>query len=201
MRRVFSQMIIMAVFAICSSCSKTYYFHTAADNVMSTDTTQYVFENDTLKITYDFWDNCGRMKFVVYNKLSIPVFIDWKNSALIINDNKFLYWSDVERKTGTSTKTSSYGIAYGSESSLSVRDERVTSIPPHTKITKTASKLRQNIKPKIEGYSLTFRNYLAFSTNEDVKNDRYIDNGFHVTIAEKVKRLPKKNSKDFFTIL
>jgi hypothetical protein len=52
------------------------------------------FENDTLKVVYYFWDNRGVMSFAVFNKLGVPIYIDWKKSAGIINGTKFDYWVD-----------------------------------------------------------------------------------------------------------
>jgi hypothetical protein len=165
--------------------------------------TEYVYENDTVKIIYDFWDNKGKMSFTIYNKLNIPIFIDWKNSSMIINDNKYAYWEEKEIKNGHSSHVAYHGVSSGSERSTSIKLERVSSLPPHTKIRKTATdKLRKITNPKIEGFKMTFRNFMAISTNEDVKSDIYVDNEFNVVKVEKLKGLPKgtKNQKDFYTI-
>ena len=54
----------------------------------------FVYENDTVKISYSFWANHGLMAFSIYNKLDKPIYIDWKNSAFIYNSNKLNYWID-----------------------------------------------------------------------------------------------------------
>lgn len=189
-----------------SSCTSIYYFHTAADPNIKIEQSMYVYENDTIQIVYDFWTNCGKMSFTVYNKLNIPIFIDWKNSALIVNDNKNVYYVEMETRNGNSVRVSYNGVTSGFEKSVAVKNERVTSVPPRTRIKKELAPLRKNVSPKKEGYTLVFRNFLAFSTYEEVKSDVYIDNGFHVTNVEhlkgkQLKKLPKTNPMDFFTNL
>jgi hypothetical protein len=192
---------LLISYTFLSSCSKYYLYHTDGGKNIHNTTSEYFYEDDTLKIIYDFWDNKGKMSFSIYNKLSIPIFIDWKNSAMIINDNKYAYWVDKEIRKGHSVRYSNSGSSFGNETSIAVKDERVSSMPPHSKMKKTANdKLRKITNPKIDGFKMTFRNFIALSTNEDVKNDSYIDNEFYVIKVEKLKKLPEKNGKDFYTI-
>jgi uncharacterized protein YcfL len=47
------------------------------DSSIETDTDGfYVYENDSLKITYSFWKAKGLMTFSIYNKLKKPLYID-----------------------------------------------------------------------------------------------------------------------------
>ncbi len=84
------------------------------------------------------------MSFAVYNKLDKPIYIDWKNSSFIYNDNKLNYWVDETQTksaayyggyfyTGPLLK-SGYTINQGVQSSVSstVKPERETFIPPHS---------------------------------------------------------------------
>lgn len=72
-----------------SSCAKRYIqvFDTGTMNTKLSDST-WVFENDSVKITYDFWKVKGVMSFDVFNKLDNPIYIDWKSSSFIYNGNK-----------------------------------------------------------------------------------------------------------------
>lgn len=93
----------------------------------------YVFENDSLKITYNFWSNKGLMTFSVFNKLDKPIYIDWKKSSYIDNSVKLNYWID-EEKTKSKEYYGNYyydGLRYAvSKSETAVKLERVTFIPP-----------------------------------------------------------------------
>ena len=53
----------------------------------------YVYENETVKVTYQFWHDQGLMAFSVYNKMDAPLYIDWSKSAVIYNSSKVNYWA------------------------------------------------------------------------------------------------------------
>jgi len=102
----------------------------------------YVYETDTLKITYAFWTEKGILSFAVYNKLDKPIYIDWKKSSYIDNSNKLNYWIDAE----ISKSVSYYGNYFydgpllkpgfsinegiGAVAGSKVKVERITFIPP-----------------------------------------------------------------------
>lgn len=119
----------------------TQIFETQSTNTRKIDDF-FVYENDTVKITYSFWENYGLLSFGVYNKLNKPIYIDWKNSSFINNSNKIDYWIDETQKS-TIDYFSSYlyrgpllkpGFAVQSgtqfSTSTEVKPERITFIPP-----------------------------------------------------------------------
>jgi hypothetical protein len=88
---------ILALAIGLSGCNKEFIqiFETDASN--STRVNDFfVFENDTVRITYNFWFTKGVMSFQVFNKLDKPIYINWKNSSFIHNGNKLNYWVDEE---------------------------------------------------------------------------------------------------------
>ena len=97
----------------------------------------YVYETDTLRITYSFWALKGVVSFEVHNKLDKPIYINWKRSAFIENSSKLNYWVDEE--TISSTYYGGYlyqgpllrpsGVI-SRESSVKTKPERTTFIPP-----------------------------------------------------------------------
>ncbi len=102
----------------------------------------YVYENDSLKITYSFWTQKGLMTFAIFNKLDKPLYIDWKKSSYIDNSVKLNYWIDEEKKKSLEYYGSYYydgpllkpGYAVSSTGGVSVSStvkvERITFIPP-----------------------------------------------------------------------
>ena len=137
------QTIIIFLSVLLTSCSKSFIqiFDTATTNTQLKNE-YFVYETDTMKITYSFWTSKGVMSFAVYNKLDKPIYIDWKNSSFIYNDNKLNYW--IEQ---TQTNISSYygGYFYNgpllrpgftinegvqNSSSSTLKPEKVTFIPP-----------------------------------------------------------------------
>ena len=140
------------------------------------------------------------MHFAVYNKLDVPVFIDWKNSSFIMDDIPKQYWED---RTNTNSRTSggaaSYHgyTSYASKSSGSmVHVDRINLIPPKSKIIKEYPEtLCKSEKPSQKDKIKHFRNYIAYSTNEDVKDDKFVDNDFQVIEVKAISPSKIKNYK------
>ncbi|MEO6832304.1 MAG: hypothetical protein ABI378_07855 [Chitinophagaceae bacterium] len=158
-----------------------------------------VFENDTIKVTYNFWALNGLMLFDIYNKINVPIYLDWKKSAFIVNDKMMSYWQDETNTVGVASSSAYYlyggGVGGSSRSkSKSVREERVGVVPPHSYITSSKySLVPQRTTLPVQTFNvvtspLQFRNYLAVSTSEQFdKNVFYIDNGFFVSNVKKVR--------------
>jgi hypothetical protein len=53
-----------------------------------------LLETDTLLLKYDFYSPLGQIRFTLYNKLTVPLYIDWKKSAYIMGKIKNDYWID-----------------------------------------------------------------------------------------------------------
>lgn len=116
----------------------------------------FVYETDTLKITYSFWAKGGVLSFVVFNKLNNPIYIDWKKSSYIDNTNKLNYWVDIE----TTEIASFYGAyfyngptlrpglklsqGYSVTGSTKLKPERITFIPPQSNYYRTQFYINPN---------------------------------------------------------
>lgn len=87
---------ILYAAAICcgffASC-KTYQVNVinGEAGVKDDKTGDWVFENDSVKVSYSFNGQNGPVTVGVYNKLEKPVYVDWEKSALIIDDNAISY--------------------------------------------------------------------------------------------------------------
>ncbi len=158
----------------------------------------FIYENDTVRITYNFWAENGIMDFDIYNKINEPIFFDWKNSAFIPNDQMVSYWQDVTNTVGSSTTASSWlysGVVSSRGASKSVRQERIAVIPPHALIKKKDFRLVSVdvTVPSVGTFSeensfLNFRNYLMYSTNEKFEGKiMTLDNKFYVSDLKNIK--------------
>jgi hypothetical protein len=97
-----------------------------------------------MKITYSFWGNRGVLDFEIYNKLSSPIYVDWKKSSYIYRNRKLNFWVETEiMNTATIyddflvmdvnrySHLTSVGVRPGSiSSSTKEKPERITFIPP-----------------------------------------------------------------------
>jgi hypothetical protein len=91
--KAFVSAVAMAL--LLTGCSIKYlqYYRTDSLNTARTDN-NFIYENDSLKITYTFWANGGMMSFNIFNKMNKPLYIDWKRSSFIINSNNVYYFND-----------------------------------------------------------------------------------------------------------
>lgn len=215
-------LLVLLPIILFSSCTKQYIqiFETGSLNV-NQSAGFWVFENDSVKLTYEFWANKGVMSFSIFNKLDKPLYIDWKNSSFIYNSNKLNYWVDEQQ----STLASYYGGFYYNgpiikpgltinegiqiSSSISVKPERITFIPPKSfyyrsqfylmpilyyqfnknSVSKSIVSRNDNLNKKTTIYEqnfdyssspLKFRNFIAFSFTENASSFFFIDNEFYL---------------------
>ncbi len=92
-----------------ASCGTPRYFQvisTASVDAVETNGF-HVYENEEVKITYDFWGVGGKMGFTVENKMSSAIYIDWNRSHLIHSGVSYEYWTDSEETTSMYASSSS----------------------------------------------------------------------------------------------
>jgi len=104
-----------------------------------TDTWEYIFENDSVKILYSFKGLQCPVSIQIYNKLSQPLYVDWSKSAAIIDGEKVSYWAD---EASLSASTSGYTYKTSHNTSITNSDingtiyknDRISFIPPQSYI-------------------------------------------------------------------
>jgi hypothetical protein len=106
-------------------------FETDATGTKKTDKI-IAYEDESVIVTYNLWDNKGKMYYTVYNKKDIPIYVDWKKSGYILNSKKYNYWED--RTVSEAVNVVSYvpgtKIPVISTKTVATHDERNTFIPP-----------------------------------------------------------------------
>lgn len=145
MKRLIPILLLASLFV--SGCEYRQLFTVSPAAISIKADSLYTFENDTIKIVYSFWKQKGVLGYAVFNKLSVPLYIDWKKSSFVVNDVKMNYWADETISTGTSIHSGYYsggyygllGISGGStiSSGKSVKPERITFLAPHSEIIKS----------------------------------------------------------------
>lgn len=176
MRKFYVLWLLVASFLLIS-CSKEYIqiFDVAGTNG-KLEKDNLVFENDTLKITYYFWEKRGVMEFQVYNKLSVPIYIDWKKSSFISNSNKLDYWYDGETILSEATTRNFYytgpGFFWNNYSTFQKgttttttkkeKPERITFIPPKSNFNRTQFYLLSD-----ENYKMDKSSEIKFEQRRD----------------------------------
>lgn len=158
---------------------------------------KFVVQNDTLIISYDFWCPRGVMAFSITNKLNVPIYVDWRKSSLILNSKKLDYWIDTETK-GTAGVYGTYLFNTPGflSTSVVIRPERITFIPPNAIVTYARFVLWPNKLSENENIffgsqgeyfydklntPLNFTNFLTYSTTESFEKESYINSHFYVS--------------------
>lgn len=121
MKQIIITLVVILTATGCGVGSKlfTQLYQTSAPKLTKNDN-YWIYENDTLKVTYAFWAPRGILSFTVFNKLNVPIYIDWKKSSFIRKTEKLDYWIDEET---TSTETYYKGFnanAFGFRPMISV---------------------------------------------------------------------------------
>lgn len=75
----------------------------------------FVYDTDTLRLSYQFFSERGVIHLSIENKLDKPLYVDWKRSAFITGNTKLDYWYDV-------AAVNLYGTAYTSTYSRYLRN-------------------------------------------------------------------------------
>ncbi len=141
MKKILTILVVSVIFSGCNYYMQICEIKTTNTKTIYTD--NFVFDNDTVKITYAFWVEGGVFAFSIYNKIDKPIYVDWKNSSFIYNNDKVNYWIDEQQTNSSSLYLTNYyknanpfinplisSIGGSSTSSNTIKPERVTFIPP-----------------------------------------------------------------------
>jgi hypothetical protein len=158
-------------------CSNSQFVSVRSD-APAESTGQYYFENDTIKINYSFkGENCP-VNIHVFNKLRIPLYLDWTRSAVIINQQSISMWKD-ESNLSAQTETSGYNAGYNFNASSSetngviVRPETISFIPPQSSVSESRITLRNNFFDVATATDVKKSKRKVYSSNGSVNADLY----------------------------
>jgi hypothetical protein len=136
MRHLISILIPAFASAFFTSCA-TYQYVTVSSSLPVTDDTGHLVETDSVAISYSFNGYNGPVKLSVRNKLDIPLYIDWKRSALIMNEETNPFFQGRDRFAGTSDGNTILWSPTLSTTTSTIqgeilRDESVGFVAPHS---------------------------------------------------------------------
>jgi hypothetical protein len=144
MRNKFLILLLTSIISL-SGCSFVQLFEVTSNNLNNSGK-YFEFENDSIRIIYDFNSNGGTFAFLIINKMKVPIYIDWRKSSFILNDAKNNYWTDITTSTtqGRNINISNNSlpndiwslsdIGLSKYTTISQTPERITFIPPSTAI-------------------------------------------------------------------
>ncbi|MFL5744717.1 MAG: hypothetical protein ACJ751_08635 [Niastella sp.] len=83
--------LILLLFPFFIACNKYQYSTISSSQLEKNEINELVFENDSLKLVYNFMGSDLGPNIFIENKLQEPVYIDWRESALIVNGHTYSY--------------------------------------------------------------------------------------------------------------
>jgi hypothetical protein len=120
---------IPVILLICTSCHRYQYTTISSSNIERNEKNEFVAENDSLKLVYNFSGHQGPINITVENKLSVPVYIDWQRSDIIVN-GKAVSFAPGEMKINGEFNGSSYNIGRSNYGVTSGQINATASLPP-----------------------------------------------------------------------
>lgn len=134
-------MIYLMLSLSLASCYSEWQLVSLQSNNLTVENEKMFYSDSLVDINYEFYTTKGVMRFTIFNRSNAPVYVDWKNSFFIMNNQSYPYWEDrmiVETTSTSQTRPSilNKDVLNTSEYAKEeiTRENRVTMIPPQTQI-------------------------------------------------------------------
>jgi hypothetical protein len=205
----------VTLLGLLTSCS-TYQYVTLESPIKSEKSSAFVIENDTVRLTYDFSGKQGPVTIGIYNKLKVPLYVDWSKSALIIGDERIPYYNNNSTINADLTSSGLRSSTYrtGSIEGVITNNDVYSFIPPQSLAKESQLVLKSNLfslskfpstleKNRVNGMKVTsfyftretsplnFRSFLTLSTDQNFNTPIYFDHSFWVSKVLETLAEPK----------
>lgn len=129
------------------ACSSYQYLTLNSSQMPKNDSKEFTWENDTMRLVYNFHGKGGPINLTVFNKTSQPLFLNWKKSALIRDGHSTVLFNHTVLINGSAVNSSfsSAGHTRTGYSNLSAQfdlPEGTEFLPPHTDLSKSLVKVQ-----------------------------------------------------------
>ena len=115
MRKFLFLAVVVAMFA---SCAPSSYQVFSLKPIKANLGDKLVFENEDIKVGYNFWSQYGNSSFAVFNKTDKPIYVDLGNTHFVLNDIANTYFRNRSFSSGSSvTRGHSSSVSFGSGNS------------------------------------------------------------------------------------
>lgn len=143
---------LFLIVGLLSACSTYQYVTLSNTSLKPGDKNEYVFETDSVKVSYSFEGANCPVWVKVFNKLDKPLYVDWSKSAVIINGERRSYYQetaiiDISSSNAQYRWTKNYSNSYTASNGKMVYNERVTFIPPQSFVNYQSLLIRDTFFP------------------------------------------------------
>lgn len=183
---------LLSLVLLCSCTNSIYHVSSLQSEQVQVVGKDFVFENEHLKVIYNFWEKGGRMRFLLFNKTDQPLYIDWSKSALSHNGVKTLYTQlpTLPKRRATDSFQYAYRDTILIPFEATARANRLARIPARTYVAIADFPIQQVVlhkETREKSFAFTKENsplqvgqQLAYSFDESLTNTSLIDHSFWI---------------------
>jgi hypothetical protein len=171
-------LLLVALFFLLSGCSRYQYLFVDS-HLYQDDKKEFIAENDTVMLTYSFNGDNFPITLSIHNKITIPIYIDWSRSAVVINDYQDTGLFDTDSKTSIISPGSTVVLeSYPMKDQLFDLDIN----DPNIKVSLTAGSMK-GVRYTYDETSTPFffTNILALTIHDDLSSPAFYENSFWVS--------------------
>jgi hypothetical protein len=171
-------LFLIACFVMLTGCAQ-YQYMFVDSHLPQNDNKEFIIENDTVMIKYTFSGENFPVTLTICNKLNQPVYIDWENSAAIINDVQI---NDAFSHDGQISFIAPMSYAVVSSNELQDQFIKLDLNDPNANVALIGGNARMlKYSYGEESTPLFLRIILALFTNENYSDPTYYDYSFWVS--------------------
>lgn len=124
-----------------SSCTVYQVMTVSSNEVRQNGAQEFVIENDSFELCYNFNGQNGPINVRIKNKLQQPLYVDWQRSALIINNQAISYVPNKVPINGSVAATTfdwtrDFATTSGRFQATAILPAEIDFIPPQTYVTR-----------------------------------------------------------------
>ncbi len=156
MRNILLCLLVLGCF---SSCRTYQYVTLETEKATRNEAKELVWENDTVKLFFNFNGKWGNLNLTVFNKSEQPLSINWQKSAIVYSDSSYILFDittringDIEKNLRDNRIPDPYVKRLGSINATIATTNTFDFLPPHTYVNQKNLQLFK-IQPSIKSLS------------------------------------------------
>lgn len=131
----------ISILVMLSSCTVYQVMTVSSNEVRQNNAHEFVIDNDSLELCYNFNGQNGPINVKITNKLQQPLYIDWQRSALIINNQAISYVPNTVAINGSLGAysfdwTRDFSTTSGRFKATATLPAEIDFVPPQTYVTR-----------------------------------------------------------------
>lgn len=187
-------LVFICSLLLLSSCTRYQYIYLNS-SIPKNSKQEYAYENDTIAVSYSFEGQNCPLNIKIYNKLSAPLFVDWRRSSAIVLDENISLWDGpVNEYSEHISMIPPLATTEIQPLNMITRFVNFTTSDKNEKVSYMTSTglitaRRHIFKPEDTPYY--FRCYLVYSTEKNFTSENYTDHNFWISgIVSSYSKLP-----------